>query len=478
MAHTDRNNDPKTPSTDLAAARKSRTPSGLTERALLEAFVRENSEHLAYRPDTQEWLHFDSHLWRIDEDAVRAREFARQSTQAAFDALDAHDQAMMEHKWMALHFPTRLVQTATTERSIRIEGEHWDAHSYLLGCANGVIDLRIGSLIDPQPGLHVSRSTNIAFDPDAECPRFERFLEEVQPDAAEVRRHLQLMAGYLLTGETSLQKMWIFYGQGANGKTVLVETLLTLLGEYAQKGPRSVMLGRETHGGPRTDLTRIQGARLVALSETDRNDAFSEARLKELTGGERIAARPLYRSEVEFTPQAKFVLTTNDLPRVRGTDEGIWRRLIVVPFEQSFTTPDPKLQATLRAELPGILAWAVNGAREFYASGQTIAIPTALASAGKSYRTNQDTVGQFLADRCTITAGAFVYSEDLRASYATWCRENDRSPLSWQGEVAPQLSSRGLAREKRGKGNRWAWVGIGLTTDAQHDGPTQLTAVA
>lgn len=466
-------------STSTATKKTPRKPSGLTERERLECFIRENSHELAYRPDARMWLHFDGNLWREDKDGVRATELAAETTQAAFDELEPNQQAAVEHRWLAMTFPERLTHAATRRRAIRVESELWDAQPHLLGCANGVLDLKTGELLTGRPELRVSRSTGLVYDPAATCPRFDRFLEEVQPNSPDVHAHLQRMAGYLLTGSTSVQKMWLLYGQGANGKTVLTETLLTMLGEYGQKGPSSVMLGRETHGGPRTDLTRLEGARLVALSETDKQDRFSEARLKELTGGERIAARPLYQSEVEFTPQAKFLLTTNELPRVQGTDEGIWRRLIVVPFEQHFSSPDPLLKAALREELPGILAWAVRGALAFYTAGEQLTVPPQLEMAGKSYRSQQDTLSLFLEERCVLAPGAFVATEDLKEAYQRWCTETDRTALPWQSTVAPQLHSRGLTREKRGKANRWGWSGMSLLSeDDREGGATQLTVAA
>jgi putative DNA primase/helicase len=425
--------------------------------------------------DRPRWLAFDGNTWTANEAETAARELALEVVTAKHDELtDEKAKGNYASQRLTLGYPEVLVRAAEKERALRRPVADFDTETHLIGCANGVLDLRTGALHTGRADLWVSRSTGITYDPSARCPRWERFLTEVLPADDEVQTYLQDLAGYLLTGETNVQKMWILHGRGANGKTVLIRTLLDLLGDYGQQAPRSVLLGSERHGGPRTDIVRLDGMRFVALTETDSSDAFSESRVKELTGGERVAARRMYAEEVEFVPQAKFLLATNNLPTVRGSDEGIWRRLTVVPFTQTFTDPDPGLVAALRAELPGILAWAVRGAQRFYANERKLPTPTEFQTASNEYRGAQDHLTGFLADACELDADAVVSADDLQKAYQAWAREEGRTPLPWQTGIAAGLRDRGFSRERLGKARHYHWRGLRLS-DA---GSPQLTLAA
>jgi putative DNA primase/helicase len=207
--------------------------------------------------------------------------------------------------------------------------------------------------------------------------------------------------------------------------------------------------------------------RFVALTETDRNDAFSESRVKELTGGERVAARRMFSEEVEFVPQAKFLLATNNLPTVRGSDEGIWRRLVVMPFTCTFASPDPGLVDALRAELPGILAWAVRGAQRYYANGRHLPTPAVFQTASNNYRGAQDHLRGFLEACCELDADATVSSESLRNAYLAWTRDDGRTPLDWQTGIAAGLHDLGIRRERLGKARRYHWAGLRLNVESE-----------
>ena len=416
--------------------------------------------------DRERWLAFDGNTWTANEAVTTARELALETITAKHDELtDEKAKGNYASQRLTVSYPDVVVRGAEKDRRLRRPAADFDREPHLIGCANGVLDLRTGALHTGRPDMLVSRSTGIAYDPNASCPRWERFLGEVLPADDEVQTYLQDLAGYLLTGETNVQKLWILHGRGANGKTVLIRTLLDLLGDYGQQAPRSVLLGAEKHGGPRTDIVRLDGMRFVALTETDRSDAFSESRVKELTGGERVAARRMFSEEVEFVPQAKFLLATNNLPTVRGSDEGIWRRLVVVPFTQTYPQPDPGLTDALRAELPGILAWAVRGAQRYYANCRALPTPAVFQTASNEYRGGQDHLTGFLADRCELDADTSVSSEELRRAYEAWAREEGRTPLDWQTGIAAGLRDRGFKRTRFGQARRYHWAGLRLTPE-------------
>ena len=447
--------------TALSVQRGDRTQVGDAAR-----FIEAAHGRLLFDAQSDRWLYFERHRWRAENGSARALSVALETLREFADTIppgeNGRDRAAYRQSRLQLRYPRSLLAFVAQSGLLTVPAKDLDARSDLIGCENGIINLRTGELHTDRPDLLVSRTTHLEYDPDARCPRFEQFLAEVQPDEPEIQEHLRLLLGYLLTGETSLQKLWVLHGIGANGKSVLLETLLTMLGDYGIKASGSVLLGRENIGGPRPDIARLAGARLVAVSETDRRDPFSEARVKELTGGERIATRTLYRDEFEFMPMAKFVLATNGLPTVSGSDNGLWRRLLIVPFDRTFSAPDRMLGRRLRDELPGILALAVRGAVQYYGDDQHISIPERYQAAGRAYRAEQDTIGAFIDDRCELTADARVPAAELHQAYEAWCAAQGRAARDWQTVCAPALRARGCTVSRYGRANRSHWSGLRL----------------
>ena len=202
----------------------------------------------------------------------------------------------------------------------------FDTNPMQLCVGNGVINLKTGNLMPPQPSMHHSKMAVLSMRPTRNAPVFRRFLAEIFPNDEDLVTYVQKVAGYLLTGSTNEHCFFMFLGGGANGKSTLVNLLTDLLGSYtANTAATTLMAGNGNQYGD--DLIRLAGARLITSSETEHGQRFAEAKIKALTGGDKITGRPLYGSWVEFTPVGKLVLTTNNRPEIRGSDDGIWRRI-------------------------------------------------------------------------------------------------------------------------------------------------------
>ena len=336
--------------------------------------------------------------------------------------------------------------------------------AHLLGVRNGILDLQTQTLLPFAPDLLITRRVPWAYDPHATCPRWEAFLREVLGDDACVQEYIQRVVGYVLTGDTSLQQMWLCVGAGANGKSTFIRALQNLLGpDYAQQAPETVLLGKPSQGSATSELARLAGARLVALTETDQGQHLNETRVKSLVSGDPIAARELYQSIQEFEPTAKFFLATNHLPVVRGADEGIWRRLVVIPFERTFgVNIDPGLAGDLRAEMPGILTWAAQGALMWW-STKSIPVPAAFTASTKAYRLEQDVLRGFLEDCTELVPDAKVEATALYQAYSKWCDEQGRAALT-QSEFGSRMSKAHGPSIKGGKAKRARYDGLRLRT--------------
>lgn len=338
------------------------------------------------------------------------------------------------------------VSLCRSRPGIPVDDDELDADPHLLNAANGTIDLRAGTLRPHRPGDLITKKAAAAFDPGAQAPTWQAFLSRILPDP-DVRSFVQEVLGYGIAGLTT-QMIPIAWGRGANGKSTLVDTVMSVLGDYAIQSPiETFMQDRRDSGGPSPELARLQGSRLVFASEGGAGQRLNVGRLKMLTGGERIAARRLYADTVEFEPTHTVWLSTNHRPIVPGDDPALWRRVRLVPFTQVIpeSEQDPALRDRLLAEAPGILAWLVEGHARVAASGGRIAAPAAVLAATAEYRSDNDEIGEFILARCIEEPRARATAKELYDAYKAWVIET-------QGDAAEPVKVRtfGLNLLQRG----------------------------
>jgi putative DNA primase/helicase len=352
-----------------------------------------------------------------------------------------------------------------SEPGIPITPDELDCDPWLFNCRNGTLELPNGRLREHRPEDLITKLCRKTYDPNARAPVFEKFLCDIFPlpgrpegstSGNEVMiGYLQRFFGYCLTGDVSEQVLPVFWGVGANGKTTLINAITNAIGtDYIIKANRDLFMNKKGDNHP-AQIARLFRVRLVVCSESGSGAYLDEALVKELTGGERLAARRMREDWWEFDPTHKAILVTNHKPQIRGTDHAIWRRVQLVPFTVIFAEDqqDKRLGENLQAEASGILRWAVEGCRQWAEHG--LGAPPAVAEATREYRTEQDRLGRFLEERNVRSPEYRTRVTDLYADYIAWCRQN--------GEYQPTATAFGLTMGERGfhkdPGKRW-YVGL------------------
>jgi putative DNA primase/helicase len=346
--------------------------------------------------------------------------------------------------------------------SIYVQIGQFDSDRLLLNCANGTLDLRTGMLQSFNRENYLSRQLTNFYDPNEQCPRWLAFLDTIFDGNQPMIDYLQRAVGYTLTGDTSEQCFFLCHGPGANGKSVFLDVITALLGEFAQSSLMTTFTAKPNDSGSSNDLARMRGARLVTASETNDGMRLDEALVKKITGQDMITARFLYGEYFDFLPQFKLWLAMNHLPTIRGTDDGIWRRVRLIPFRVIIpeVQRDKHLSARLQQELPGILAWAVRGCLDWQQNGMRT--PKEVITATDSYRSDQDVLGTFI-DECCVTGTAYqVLFADLYAAYKRWAESTGEYVVS-QRKFGTRLSDRGFSFEHSRQGSKR--LGIGLRQD-------------
>ena len=434
-----------------------------TDAGNAEYFAALYGSRLRYDHQLGKWLEWNSPIWRPDADASvhrLAKEAMRARCHDAVD-IDDPDAKAAATKW-ALQSENRtrldaLLYLAQSERPIADTGQGWDADPYLLACPNGVVDLRTGSL---RPGRQTDRLTMMAgvpFDPSATCSRWLRFLDEVFAGNQELVDYIQRAIGYSLTGDTSEQCWWLWYGSGANGKGTMIRALATAFGDFETVTPFSTFL-YQPNATMTNDLARLRGRRFVWAQEANQHSRLNEERIKSLTGGDTVIARFLHREFFEYSPTLKLTLAVNHKPVVKDDSFGMWRRVRVVPFTQRFTI-DKTLDAQLADEAPGILAWAVRGALLWQAEG--LAAPASVTAATAAYEEESDPLREFIQTSCIIDPNEKVGATELYTTYTTWA---DAEGLINRERMSKTMFGRRLGERferKRVTGGRQIYLGIG-----------------
>ena len=341
---------------------------------------------------------------------------------------------------------------------LHVPEDIWNRDPFLLAVRNGVVDLRTSDLLPASPDQWISKCVGAIYDPAAGTDKFKKFLERVQPDP-EVRNYLQRLAGYCATGTAKEQKFFTFVGGGANGKSTYTGLVMDALGAYAAKGPLSLLV-EQSADRPRNDLAALDGARFVSISEAPDNLRLDETVVKAVTGQDLISARFLHREFFQFRPCFTPILDTNHHPRPRDPGEAIWRRMVVIPW--SVTIPEPerkkKLRDDLLKELPGILAWIIEGARLYHESG----LPNLqqLAEVTKSLRDSCDDLGRWLEAHVVQDARVRTQSSIMYQNYKSWYEAEGNIHTIGQRVFTQRLSDKGFTDKK--KHGVMYWLGLRL----------------
>jgi len=375
---------------------------------------------------------------------------ARQRLQKGADAL---------FSWARLSEMSARIEAALALASslLAIKPERLDHHPLLLGCPNGVLDLRTGRLSEHRRGDFITKRAGAAYNAKATAPTWLRFLTRIFRQRPEAIAYMQRLAGYWLTGCTDPALLAVLWGGGANGKSTLVATIRAALGEYASAAPPSFLIARSGEAHP-TELALLLGMRWIVASESGEGGRLDEERVKLLTGGDTITARRMRQDFFEFAPTHKLALQTNHRPIIRGTDEGIWRRIALIEFAETIPLEerDPHLAEKLRAELHGVLAWAAEGCRAFLRDG--LQPPAIVQAATAAYRSDSDAVGAFIAEECIELPSATCTAGDLYAAYSSWADDAGERPMSKRA-LGLRLQERGFHPHK-GTGGQRRWQGI------------------
>jgi len=418
------------------------------------------------------WLLWDGQHWTGDDDGEVRRLALQASRERQTTALGLGDSALKKQHvnfGIASENRTRLdaaLEAAKSTRPVSDAGDGWDAEAWLLGVANGVADLRAGTLRPGRPEDKITLVSPVPFDPDARAPRWERFLLEVFQDDIDLATFVQTAAGYSLTGDVREQCWFMLYGTGANGKSTFLEVLRAVFGPYGHNAPFSAF--EQGRGGQTAsnDLAALAGRRLVTASEALENSRFNEPRLKSLSGGDVVSARFLYREYFQFRPTCKLWLSANHRPRVMDESRGFWRRVRLVPFQAHFDgeAADKDLVKTLTAEAAGILTWAVHGCLAWQEGGGLWPCE-AVTAATRDYEAASDPLADFLMAACVSGEGLTVTAADLYRAYTTWGDSEGmpvRERLSRQafGRRIGEKYSRGFTSSKR-----VLYQGLGLLAD-------------
>ena len=333
----------------------------------------------------------------------------------------------------------------------------------MLNVTNGTLNLKNGELRSHIREDLITKLVPIDYSPEATCPRWLQFLEQITDGDDDLTRFLQKSVGYSLTASIREQCFFILHGTGANGKSTFVNVVSALLGDYAiHTRSETLLIGRGDQIA--NDIARLDGARFVAAGEIELGRRLAEGLVKQMTGGDKLTGRFLYHEFFDFEPRFKLWLAVNHTPRVSGTDDAVWRRIRLVPF--SVTIPegrqDRDLEEKLKQELPGILAWAVEGCELWQTEG--LKSPKAVAAATQAYRDDSDVIAAFIHEKCQTGRTCEISKADLYNAFVKWCLESGDDATS-KREFGRCIAERGYKDDRKGDSRTRTWVGIKLKGD-------------
>jgi len=455
----------------------------LTDRANAERLVTRHGSDLRYTA-AHGWMTWDGARWRCDDigapvehaketvlalygEAARLARMAKSPnlTTEKREALSSRAQALISHARKSEAAPRlhAMLDLAESVPAVRARDEDMDHAPYRLNVLNGTIDLRTGELHPHRREDLITKVALVHFDPQARSDAWSGFLADTTGEDGELAAFLRRAVGYSLLGDPRADALFMVFGPTASGKSTFIAAISAALGDYARTMDFASLLKQpngRSGSAASPDLVRLRGARFVASLEVDDGKHLAEGLIKTLTGSDRITARDVYKTNVEFRLEAALWLACNHRPKVSADDSAIWRRILPVGFLHSVPAEqrDPRLRSLLadpQASGPAILAWAVEGAREYLADG--LRPPDCVTGWREDYRKEVDSFGDFMEDECIFAASEKETAQAIGARYKAHAEAKGEQPLS-PYKLGKALAARGAVASKSGSTRRWNGV--------------------
>lgn len=430
-----------------------------------QAFLSDQGDRLRFCPDLKTWLHFSPvEGWRRDETGqayARLLQFARQLVS---DGLEEAKNLENPAPYVALL--TRLkdrrrldpaLHLSTTDPRVVVRALDLDSRPEVIGCTNGNLDVITGNFAPFDQDVLVTRRLAVAFDPDAQAPTWERFLSEVQPDPI-MRAFLQRLLGFSLFGAVRDHILPFHFGRGANGKSTALETVLDLFGGYGAKLTNSLVYSTRNGAPPYLELAGLFGTRLAIGEESAQGGSLNEDLLKKITGGDRVKGRFHHCNFIEGPATYKIHLVGNHMPVISGTDDGIWRRFILIPWPVSIPPErrDPLLRERITREAPGLLNWLVKGCIAWNRDG--LQIPESCRAITNDFRQESDELADFITETMTQDPELYCLKGEVYTAYKRWAEGGGLRPMT-KRQLSTALQERGFESGRTSVTRDHSWIG-------------------
>lgn len=429
----------------------------LTDTGNAQRFIDKFGENIRYNFDNKYWMIWDGKTWIRDGVQIVKNKVDLMIEEMKEEALaDPNDTYVKELMRNIKHLSSNSGKEAMLKEAMHIgktpvRNSDFDKNLFFLNCENGVVDLRNGVLMPHDRDFMMSKNTHIEVDMDNDPEVWLKCINDVFKQSKGLIDFVHKAIGYSLTGSTKEQCFFQCYGNGSNGKTIFINTIMNILGDYALNSQVDSILtrGKSSGGNASPDIARMNGARFVRTNEPEEGSRFNEGLVKQLTGSDLITARFLYGGDFEFRPIFKLWILCNYKIVVRGTDKGIWRRMRLIPFEANFegANADKEMETKLKEELPQILGWAIKGCLKWQKEG--LDMPEEVETATKAYRQEMDIIESFLKDCTKVVANGREKASDVFLAYKKWAQDGNEWCMS-QSKFGTELAKKFEKKSIRG----------------------------
>jgi putative DNA primase/helicase len=404
-------------------------------------------------------------FWETDESGALVQEKALEMIRNIYGEIlktDDHRERLDIENFAKVSESVRrrenVVKAAQYISSLNITSDNLDHDPWLLNVQNGMINIMTGEFMEHRQENMITKIANVEYDPAADCPQWKQFIREIMDYKPELINFVQTAAGWSMTGDISEQVMFILYGTGANGNSTFLNTVQHILGDYSTSTNTETFMKK--NGDQYTnDVARLRGTRLVLTSEAEQGRRLSEPLIKKITGNEKLTARFLYGEFFMFMPTFKIWMATNHKPVIKGTDYGIWRRIMLIPFTTTIPKEkqDKRLEEKLRTEASGIFNWLLEGAARW--RQERLQAPDIVLNATDEYRGEMDIIGIFLKEQCRVDFELQIRIRELYKAYADWCDENKEHAVN-ERSFSSRLKEMGYEQKRNAEARFWSGLAL------------------